>query len=83
MGKNRMRTQKLKTDTSPSTSYIYDQFVETARRQFGKLIYYMSLIESSAEDVVDKLIVPEIPKRLRPNDFRFAGMLIHGYEYLE
>ena len=76
------KQERIKTQKKTG-AIVYQQFVETARRQFGKLIYYMSQVESSAEKVIDKLIVPEVPKRLRTNDFRFANTPVHGYNYLE
>lgn len=59
----------------------YDRFVEIARRQYGKLIHYMTTVEHSYEDVIDKLSIPAIPKRLIIPNFADSITPIHGYDF--
>jgi phage replication initiation protein len=59
----------------------YENLVNTARRQFGKLLYYMSFVENSAQDILDKLTIPEFPASLAIPSFVDSYPPIHGSDY--
>ena len=73
--------QKRITTQKKFHNIVYDNFVEIARRQFGKLIHYMTTVEKSYEDIIDKLSIPEIPKRLVIPYFADSVPPIHGCDF--
>ncbi|MDY6991060.1 MAG: replication initiation factor domain-containing protein [Pseudomonadota bacterium] len=74
------RQSKIKT-LKKICELTYEKLVNTARQQFGRLLYYMTFVENSAQDIIDKLIVPEFPTSLVVPSFTDSYPPIHGFDY--
>ncbi len=61
--------------TQKSTEIKYDRAMNWLKRQCGAFLHVALGVEGDAEKLLQKLVRPEWPKRLKVPDYRFANAI--------